>query len=212
MPDKEQADAEITDSEVQQKESTERETPAETGEPSADAPEDTQAAEETQPEEEPCQEEKLKARVEELEDKFLRTAADFDNYTKRTARQYEELIRAANDKLFIELLDVVDNFERALQHGNDNADPESLRQGTELIFSQITALLTKYDIRPIEALGKPFDPTLHEALMPIESEEHPEGVVAVEVTKGYMQGDRVLRHSKVGVSKGKPKDKEEGRK
>lgn len=212
MPDKEQADAEITDSEVQQKESTERKTPAETGEPSAEAPEETQAAEETQPEEEPCQEEKLKARVEELEDRLLRTAADFDNYKKRTARQYEEFVRAANDRLFIELLDVVDNFERALQHGNDNADPKSLRQGTELIFTQITALLSKYDIRPIEALGRPFDPTLHEALMPIESEEHPEGVVAVEVTKGYMQGDRVLRHSKVGVSRGKPKDKEEGRK
>ncbi len=128
------------------------------------------------------------------------------------ARRYEEIMRSANDRILLELLEVVDNFERALHHENDDTDFETFRKGTELIFSQITALLGKYDISPIEALGKPFDPNLHEAVMPIESEDYPEGVVAVEVSKGYLQGDRVLRHSKVGVSKGKPKDKEEGRK
>jgi molecular chaperone GrpE len=128
------------------------------------------------------------------------------------ARQYEEMMRFANDRILLELLEVVDNFERALHHENDNTDFETFRKGTELIFSQIDALLGKYDIMPIEALGEPFDPNLHEAVMPIESEDYPEGVVAIEMSKGYMQGDRVLRHSKVGVSRGKPKDKEEGRK
>ena len=212
MSKKEQAKTEISDSEVQEKESTDRETQADVEQLSGEATEDAQVAEETQPVEEPCEEEKLKQHIEELEDKHLRLAAEFDNYKKRMARQYEEMMRFANDRILLELLEVVDNFERALHHENDNTDFETFRKGTELIFGQITALLGKYDISPIEALGKPFDPNLHEAVMPIESEDYPEGVVAIEVSKGYMQGDRVLRHSKVGVSKGKPKDKEEGRK
>jgi len=209
MPKKEQEKTEISDSEVQEKESVDRETQADVEQPSGDATEDAQVADETQPEEEPCEEERLQQHIEELEDKHLRLAAEFDNYKKRMARQYEETMRSANDRILLELLEVVDNFERALHHENDNTDFETFRKGTELIFSQITALLGKYDIMPIEALGKPFDPNLHEALMPIESEDYPEGTVAVEVSKGYLQGDRVLRHSKVGVSKGKPKDKEE---
>lgn len=210
MSKKEQAKTEISDSEVQEKESTDRETKADVEQPSGEATEDAQVAEETQPVEEPCEEEKLKQHIEELEDKHLRLAAEFDNYKKRMARQYEEMMRFANDRILLELLEVVDNFERALHHENDNTDFETFRKGTEIIFGQITALLGKYDISPIEALGKPFDPNLHEAVMPVESDDYPEGTVAVEVSKGYMQGDRVLRHSKVGVSKGKPKDKEEG--
>ena len=212
MPKKEQAKTEISDSEVQEKESANRETQADVEQSSGEAREDAQVPEETRPEEEPCEEERLKERIEELEDKHLRLAAEFDNYKKRMARQYEETMRSANDRILLELLEVVDNFERALHHENDNTDFETFRKGTELIFSQITALLGKYDITPIEALGEPFDPNLHEAVIPIESEDYPEGVVAIEISKGYMQGDRVLRHSKVGVSKGKPKDKEEGRK
>jgi molecular chaperone GrpE len=212
MSKKEQAKTEISDSEVQEKESTDRETQADVEQPSGEAREDAQATEETQPVEEPCEEEKLKQHIEELEDKHLRLAAEFDNYKKRMARQYEEMMRFANDRILLELLEVVDNFERALHHENDNTDFETFRKGTEIIFGQITGLLNKYDISPIEALGNPFDPNLHEAVMPIESEDYPEGVVAIEMSKGYMQGDRVLRHSKVGVSRGKPKDKEEGRK
>jgi molecular chaperone GrpE len=212
MSKKERAKTEISDSEVQEKESADRETQADVEQPSGEATEDTQVADKTQPEEELCEEERLKQQIEELEDKHLRLAAEFDNYKKRMTRQYEEIMRFANDRILLELLEVVDNFERALHHGNDNTDFETFRKGTELIFSQITTLLGKHDISPIEALGKPFDPNLHEAVMPVESEDYPEGVVAVEMSKGYMKGDRVLRHSKVGVSKGKPKNKEEGRK
>ena len=212
MPKKEQAKTEISDSEIQEKENADRETQADVEQPSGEAREDAQVAEETQSEEEPCEEERLKQHIEELEDKHLRLAAEFDNYKKRMGRQYEEMMRSANDRILLELLEVVDNFERALHHENDNTDFETFRKGTELIFSQITALLDKYNISPIEALGMPFDPNLHEAVMPVESDDYPEGTVAVEVSKGYLQGERVLRHSKVGVSKGKPKDKEEGRK
>ncbi len=149
------------------------------------------------------EEEKLQARVDDLEDKLLRTMADFDNYKKRVANQYEELIRSANDRLIGEVLEVVDNLERALQHSNDETDQETVRQGTEMIFNQMRDLLERYDVKAIDAIGKPFDPHYHEALMQIESEEYDKGIVALEIKKGYTIGRRVIRHSKVGVSSGK---------
>jgi len=142
-------------------------------------------------------------RIAELEDKLLRAAADFDNYKKRTARQFEEIAKAANDKLVGEFLEIIDNFERAREHANGEVALETLLKGNEMIHGQMVALLARYNIEPIEALGKPFDPNLHEALFQIESEEHAEGIVAQEVSRGYRQGSRVLRHSRVAVSKGK---------
>ncbi len=145
------------------------------------------------------------ARIAELEDRLLRTAAEFDNYRKRTARQFEDVTRAANDRLLIELLDIVDNFDRARQHTDGKVDPDSLRKGMDLIYNQFQTLLSKNDVAPIEALGKKFDPQVHDAMMQIDSDKYPEGIVALELGKGYQQGNRVLRHSKVGVSKGKSK-------
>ena len=154
-------------------------------------------------EEELCEEEKLRNQVAELEDKLLRSAAEFDNYKKRVARQYEDMVRTAGESLIGELLEVVDNFERALNHTEEDTDFDAFREGTKLIFNQMMNLLKKYDVTPIEALGQPFDPNLHEAMMQIESDEYDEGVVAVEMSRGYRQGTRVIRHSKVGVSSGK---------
>jgi molecular chaperone GrpE len=145
---------------------------------------------------------RLQARIEELEDQLLRVAADFENYRKRTARQYEQQVKLANERVLGDLLEIVDNLERALSAENGQSAPASFRKGVELIFIQLTTLLAKYDVTPIEAVGKPFDPTYHEAVMQVESEEHAEGVVALELSKGYMLGDKVLRHSKVGVSRG----------
>ncbi|MEA3296403.1 MAG: nucleotide exchange factor GrpE [candidate division Zixibacteria bacterium] len=161
-------------------------------------------SEKVESEQEISEEEKLKAKVAELEDRLLRAGADYDNFKKRMARQFEEIIRSANDRLLTELLEVVDNFERALAHNNNNTDTDSLRQGMELIYTQLNGLLSKYDVEPIEAVGVTFDPNFHEALMQVDSDEHPEGAVAVEVSKGYKLAGRVIRHSKVGVSKGKP--------
>jgi len=172
----------------------------------ADTKEEVKEKSKEKKQDELTEEERLKQRVAELEDKLLRSAAEFENYKKRVARQYEEIIRTANDKILLELLEVVDNFERALQHNSNDSDAKAFRQGIELIFNQMTGLLKKYDITPIEAMGKPFDPELHEALMQIPSDEHEDGVVAMEVSKGYRQGDRVLRHSKVGVSNGQKKE------
>ncbi len=146
-------------------------------------------------------EQQFEARVQELQDKLLRTAAEFDNYRKRVARQYDEMVQSANDKILLDLVGIADNLERALQHADKDTDTESLRQGVQLIHSQVIGLLEKYNVKPIEALGKPFDPNFHDALMQVDSEEQDEGIVALEVGKGYHRGDKVLRHTKVGVSK-----------
>ncbi len=169
--------------------------------------EETTSQAEVEPSE--SEEERLRARVVELEEQKLLAMADLDNYKKRMARQFEEVIRNANEKLMGDFLDVLDNFERALQHSadggeGDDANAEAFRKGTELIYNQMNGLLGKYNVRSIEALGKPFDPNHHEAMMQVESEDYDEGVVALEIGKGYMMGDRVLRFAKVGVSKGKP--------
>lgn len=153
--------------------------------------------------------ERLKQRIGELEDRLLRTAADFDNYRKRQARHYDDMVKAASDRVLTDLLEVVDNFRRALATAGDKGDVEAYRKGTEMIYDQMNGLLGKYDVTPIEAVGRPFDPNLHEALMQVPSEEYPEGTVAIEMSRGYKRGDRVLRHAKVGVSIGEPEPSEE---
>jgi len=158
-------------------------------------------------EKELTEEEQLRNRVAELEDKLLRTMADFDNYKKRTARQFDDIISAANEKLLVALLEIVDNFERALEHDGDKIDFKAYRKGTELIFNQMKDFLERHDVKPIKAVGRPFDPNHHEAMMQVPSEKYDEGTVAMEMTKGYMLGDRVIRFSKVAVSAGKIKDK-----
>lgn len=160
------------------------------------------AAVETETAPELTDEEKLTAQVTELEDRLLRSAAEFDNFKKRTVRRFEEIVRSANDGILLQLLDVVDNFERALDHGNEQADLEGYCEGMKLIYEQLTTLLDKHEVSPIDAVGRPFDPNLHEAVMQTESDEYPEGTVAIEMSKGYRQGGRILRHSKVGVSAG----------
>ena len=160
------------------------------------------AAVETETAPELTEEEKLTAQVTELEDRLLRSAAEFDNFKKRTVRRFEEIVRSANDGILLQLLDVVDNFERALDHGNEQADLEGYCEGMKLIYEQLTTLLDKHEVSPIDAVGRPFDPNLHEAVMQTESDEYPEGTVAIEMSKGYRQGGRILRHSKVGVSAG----------
>ncbi|MDH4156631.1 MAG: nucleotide exchange factor GrpE [candidate division Zixibacteria bacterium] len=149
------------------------------------------------------EEEKLQEKVAQLEDRLLRTAAEFDNYKKRVARQYDDMVRSSNQRILGQMLEIVDNFERALEHGNDDNSLEGFRKGAELILGQMMDLLAKYDVRPIETIGKPFDPNLHEALTQVDSDEYEEGIVVLEMTRGYMLGNKVLRHSKVGVSRGR---------
>lgn len=146
--------------------------------------------------------------AKELEDRLLRLAAEYDNYRKRTAKEFEYLVKNANQNVILKLLDTLDNFERALDSAKTSNDYQNFRKGVELIYTHMKDILNKEGLKEIEALGKPFDPNFHEAVTQAESEEHEEGIVMNEISKGYMLNDKLLRASKVVVSKGKPKEDE----
>jgi molecular chaperone GrpE len=152
---------------------------------------------------------KSEEKTKETEDRLLRLAAEYDNYRKRTAKEFEYLCQNANESLIQKLLDTLDNFERALDSAKNPDDYESFRKGVELIYTHLKELLEKEGLKEIEAVCKPFDPNFHEAVTQCESEEHEEGIVADEMCKGYMLNKKLLRPSKVVVSKGKPKEGEE---
>ncbi len=142
-------------------------------------------------------EEKTKE-LEELKDRYLRICAEYDNYRKRTTREIKEIRETATEHLIKDLLPVLDNFERALQHIPDPED--AFASGIRMVFSQLKDTLMARGLLPIETIGQPFDPNVHEALAQIESEQS-EGTVVQEYQKGYLLGKRVLRPAKVVVSK-----------
>jgi molecular chaperone GrpE len=149
---------------------------------------------------------KSEKQVKELEDRLLRLAAEFDNYRKRTAKEFAHLVKNANERLIFELLNTLDNFQRALDSAKTSNDYENFHKGVELIYTHMKDILTKEGLKEIEALGKPFDPNFHEAVTQADSDEYKEGIVMEEISKGYLLNDRLLRASKVVVSKGKPKN------
>ena len=153
-------------------------------------------------EEEICE---LKDRIAELEERIheqdctnLRLRADFENYRRRLEKDKEDFMRWANRDVLLDILEVADNFERALPELRKN-DPGCAR-GIEMIYSQLVKALEKHGISRIDAAGKKFDPNLHEALLQEES-DGPEGIVLEELQKGYMLNGKVLRHSKAKVSR-----------
>jgi molecular chaperone GrpE len=152
---------------------------------------------------------KSEEQAKELEDRLLRLAAEYDNYRKRTAREFEAICQSANENLISKLLDTMDNFERALDAAKNSNDYDSFRKGVELIYAHLKELLEKEGLREIDAVCKPFDPNFHEAVTQCESDEHDEGIVADQMCKGYMLNEKLLRPSKVVVSKGKPKHEKE---
>lgn len=176
----------------------------EVGEPPAEALEGAEP--ETVPprpeaEENPDEAARLAAQLAETRDKYLRLAAEFDNYRKRTVRQFESVIRTANDELVLELIAVMDNFELALEAAKTSDGFSAFHQGVELIFKQLNELMAKRGLKTIEALGREFDPQVHEAVRQDEDPEQPSNTVMQEVQKGYRLGDRVIRPAKVVVNK-----------
>jgi molecular chaperone GrpE len=152
--------------------------------------------------------EELKKKVEEKEkevkehhDRLLRVAADFDNYKKRAAREKEEWVKFANEDLIKSILPFVDNLERALNHSEKTEDIQSLIEGIKLTIQQLLKILNKFGVSPIESLGKPFDPTMHEAMLVVETDQHEPNQVVEEFQKGYLLNDRLLRAATVSVSK-----------
>jgi molecular chaperone GrpE len=142
----------------------------------------------------------LQREKETLQDRLLRTAAEFDNYRKRAERERRELSEHAASDVLLELLPIVDNFERALQ-APAGGDPEAFRKGIEMIHRQMLDLLRKRNVTPIDALGTDFDPQFHQAVIQEASDEHREGEVMQELQRGYKLGDRLLRPAMVKVAK-----------
>ena len=135
-------------------------------------------------------------------DRWMRKAAEFDNYRKRIDRERREQADQAVADLLQELLLVVDDFDRALEMKSvDSGDADAYQRGVKLIHAKLQDLLKKYRVRPIEALGADFDPNVHQAVMHEASPGHRDNEVIGELRKGYMIGDRLLRPAMVKVAK-----------
>ena len=142
--------------------------------------------------------EELRRERDGVQDRLLRTAAEFDNYRKRMDRERRDLAEHTASEVVAELLPIIDNLERALQAA---ADDDPLRKGVELTHKQMLDLLRKRGVRPIEALGADFDPNFHQAVIHEVSDEHREGEVMEELQRGYVVGERLLRPAMVKVAK-----------
>jgi molecular chaperone GrpE len=142
----------------------------------------------------------VKVKADEQHDQLLRLQADFDNFRKRTQKEKAELIKYASEQLVGELLPVLDNFERATCSAQNNPDITVFSQGVEMILRQLQTALSKVGLKAMECVGQPFDPNLHEAVLRVESDEHPENTVVEELQKGYFLKEKVLRPSMVKVS------------
>jgi molecular chaperone GrpE len=144
--------------------------------------------------------ERLKEEVQEINEKYLRLYAEFENYKKRVNKDKEELIKYGNESLIYELLPVIDNLEMAIKHATSNVN-ESLIQGVEITLKELKKTLEKFGLIQIEAENKPFDPQYHHAMSQVERDDIEENMVVEELRKGYMLKDKVLRPSFVTVSK-----------
>jgi molecular chaperone GrpE len=145
----------------------------------------------------------LKAMVEklaEMQDRYIRLSAEFDNYRKRTLREKMELSKYAGENLLLKLIPIMDDFERALEHMDITTDGEAMKNGIELIYTKFSEFLKQNGIKEIESINIPFNVDLHEAVAKVQaSEDDKKGKVVDVVLKGYYLQDKVLRFSKVVV-------------
>ena len=177
----------------------------------AEAPEAVEA--EKTPEEEPAgkfdkkaakkkadkEREALKEQISGLEDRVKRQMAEFENFRKRTDREKDAMFDMGARSVLEKILPVVDNFERGFATVQEEDQDDAFVTGMNGVYKQLMTELDKMGVKPIEAVGQPFDPNFHNAVMQCESEEYESGVVAMELQKGYMYRDSVLHHSMVSV-------------
>ncbi len=181
------------------------------GPPSEDSP--TTDQEEPRSDEEVRQ--ALAAKNEEvkaLQDKYLRLAAEFENFKRLAQRDQREYIRFANESLLKELLPIVDNLERAIKSSKESPGSDGLIQGVELVLKQFLETLAKFGVRPVKSVGEAFDPSRHQAVAHVESEDASGKIVVEEYQKGYLLDDRILRAAMVAVADvPTPADREGGK-
>ncbi|MEB3329683.1 MAG: nucleotide exchange factor GrpE [Candidatus Sericytochromatia bacterium] len=145
----------------------------------------------------------LAAREEAFQEMKLhatRLAADFENSRQRWTRERSELVKSAGERVLEQFLEVLDNFERAIQVGERATEPHQVLTGVQMIYKQVLDFLGKEGVAPMNAAGQPFDPNQHEAVVQEESEEHPDQTVLDEFRRGYMLNGKVLRHALVKIA------------
>jgi molecular chaperone GrpE len=136
-----------------------------------------------------------------LRDQLLRKAAEFDNYKRRTEKEFISLLDSANEELILDILPAIDDFERSLQHMEESENNDSHSEGIRLIYKKLISTLEKKGLKPMDAIGQEFDPDQHQALMQVDSDKYESGTVVEEHLKGYKLNEKVIRHSQVLVAK-----------
>lgn len=142
----------------------------------------------------------MHAQIENLKDKLLRKAAEFENYKKRNDAETASFYKFANENLISSLLPVLDDFDRVLRSWNEKHDVETFKKGVELIYDKFKSILEKQGLKEIDSTGKDFDVNLHDALLQAANEKSKPNMVLETVEKGYFLKDKVIRHAKVIVS------------
>jgi len=144
----------------------------------------------------------LEKEKQELYDRLLRTAADFDNYKKRARREMEEARLKSREEVLKEIFPGIDNLERAIAAAAGVEGAAGVIDGVKLVLRQFLSALERFDVRGFDSVGQPFDPARHEAISQIETTELPAGTVAAEMQRGYTMGNRLARPALVAVAKG----------
>lgn len=145
------------------------------------------------------QKDKRDERIEELTDQVKRQMAEFENFRKRTEKEKTQMYEVGAKSIIERILPIVDNFERGLAAVPEEQKSDAFVEGMDKVYKQMMTVFEELDVKPIEAVGKEFDPEYHNAVMQVESEEYESGIVAQELQKGYMYRDSVVRHSMVAV-------------
>jgi molecular chaperone GrpE len=143
----------------------------------------------------------LKEKNNELNDKYTRLVAEFDNFKKRSDKEYLSLIQNANEKLITDLLPVVDDLERSLTHLKEDNNFKTMLEGLQMIYKNLVSLLDKQGLKPMQSIGEEFDPEKHDALIQVENKDVESNNIVEEHLKGYFLNDKVIRHAQVIVSK-----------
>jgi molecular chaperone GrpE len=143
--------------------------------------------------------EQLKADLRREHDMYLRALADFDNYRQRVERERTRVAAADKSSILVPLLEVLDGFQRALPYLSDVPGP--VAEGIQAIQRRLQGLLESQGVTPVKAVGEPFDPAVHEAIGPVDTQDYPAGTVAEEVQRGYRLGDELVRPARVRVAR-----------
>ena len=135
------------------------------------------------------------------QEQYLRTLADMENLRKRTQREKEELAKFANENILREILSVIDNLERAVEHAEQAENDTGLLEGIQMTLTQFNQVLNQFGVKPVEAVGRPFDPAFHQAMGQLESDEYPANTIVQQIQKGYQLNERLLRPAFVMLAK-----------